>query len=169
MFRYLAASLVLALSCVSGAQAASWYMFNNHYTDTSFFYFDHDTVTKQGSTVTIWVKSVNDQNFPNSDGSLSAAIKDSYDCAKRTVRTLTATTYGKNAQFIRTNSNPGKAEDVIPGSIGEGLLKTVCAPDFPKNKSGDFYFGPIVNNNIFEHAAAYSEYLRAKKANPALK
>lgn len=161
-------SIILVLLFATEASAATWYTFAKDYSDTALYFFDQETVIRQSDTITIWIKYVNDQTAPDTDGSFATARKSTYNCTKRTIQALTTVTYDKAGKFIRTFPDAGRVADAIPGSVGEGLLKTVCAPDFPKNKSGDLYF-PVDGNDIFKHTSNYFEYQRLKNTDPAPK
>ena len=167
MFRCLT-SLALLLLSVTEARAATWYTFNKNHTDSSLYFFDLDTVVKQGDTTAIWVKVVDDPISPGDGGIFATAIKYNYVCSKRSIQVLTSANYDKTGKFVRSFPDLGKISYAIPGSIGEGMLKTVCASDFPKNKSRDFYF-QVEGNDIFKHTANYFEHQRAINTDPAPK
>ena len=164
----LVVTISLFMLCASQSFAATWYTFTRNYTDAALYFFDLDTIIKQGDTITIWVKYVNDQSSPDSDGSYSTAQKTLYTCSKRTMQVFTSVIYDKTGKFIRTFPEPSTVIDLVPGSVGEGILKTICAPDFPKNKSGDLYFA-VDGNDIFKHTQLYFDFQRAKNNDPAPK
>jgi len=90
---------------------------------------------------------------PNPDGSYSNAVKWAYSCSNRTVQKLTLTAYDKTGRFIRADPNASKERDVIPGSVEETILKTVCASDFPQDKS-EKHYSRISDNDIYRAAKA---------------
>lgn len=161
-------SSIFALIFPANSNAATWYTFNNVLTDTKVYFFDMDTIQRQGDTVTIWIKYVTDPAVPDTDGSFATASKWSYLCGKRTAQILTSVTYDKAGKFIKTFPNPSLIMDIIPDSVGEAVLKTVCASDFPKNKSQDFYF-LADGNDVFRHTARFFDQERAKNSDPAPK
>jgi len=85
------------------------------------------------------MKSVNTTK-PDSDGSWATAFRWKINCAKRTIQTLAWSSYGNDGKFIRSGSTPGVESEVVPDSIGEGILKIACEPNFPNDKSGNSYF-----------------------------
>ena len=159
MFRIV---MLAAMSlCSVTAQAASWKLFNS-YTETVVYFFDSDTIVKNGDTVTLWYKLVQEENTPASDGSYSAVQRGVYNCKKRTAQALTTSTFDKSHQYIRTYPS-GRAEDVIPDSMGEVILKEVCAGNFPKN------YNRIDNNDVYTTANYVFTYMKNAKKNPAPK
>jgi hypothetical protein len=92
--------------------------------------------------------------------------KEVFLCSKRTSQTMVSASYDKDGKFIRAYPTPGAVEDIVPGSVYAAILKLVCAPDFPKQKSGEFYF-PATNNDVFKHTADIFEIERAKNTDPA--
>ena len=125
------------------------------------YYFDRDTVIKTSISTTLWVKVVTDTTQEQKDGVYSTALKYLYNCNARTLQVLSSANYDKAGKFIKSFNEPGKAQDIIPGSIGEEILKTVCAPDFPKSKSRDVYF-PLEDSDLFKNTNEYFEYLRSR-------
>lgn len=161
-------AFAIACSCMTPVYAANWQIYATTNTDTAYFFFDSETVIRQGDTVTIWNKYVNDQSKPDSDGSYATSTRYVYNCSKRTTQALTSAIYDKDGKFISTYPNPGKPTEVIPDSVGEGMLKVVCTPDFPKNKSRSLYY-PATDNDVFKHAADLFDFQRAKYTDPAPK
>ena len=159
MFRIV---MLAAMSlCSVTAQAASWKFFNS-YAETAVFFFDSDTIVKKNDTVTLWEQLVQEENTPASDGSYSAVQRDVYNCKERTVQLLTAVTYDKSHQPIRTYPSGGVL-DVVPDSMGEARLKEVCAGNFPKN------YNQVYNNDVYTAANDVFSFLKIAKKNPAPK
>ena len=161
-------TLALVSLCAAPTFAANWQIFTATNSDKAYFFFDSDTVVKQGDAVTIWIKYVRDQSFPDSDGSYASAMREVYTCSKRTFQILTTAIYDKTGNFIKTYSNSGQPSDVIPGSVADGMLKAICTKDFPNNKSGDLY-RPATENDVFKHAASLFDWWREKNTDPAPK
>lgn len=161
--RVVATSVCFFMSLLtSHAIASTWNTFAEAYNvDSALFFFDADTVLKQGDTVTLWVKYVNTKQ-PDSDGSWATASRYVITCSKRTAQVMTTSLYDKDGKFIRSLNNPGQPRDIVPDSILEGVHKAVCTPDFPRNKSGDLYF-PVKDNDIFQHTRSFVEYMESKK------
>ena len=138
--------------------ASTWNTFAKAFNaDIALFFFDADTVTKQGDTVTLWIKYVNTRK-PENDGSWSTARKYSFSCAKRTAQAFTASVYDKDGKFLRSSSIVSEIRDVEPDSILEEIQKTACASDFPRNKSKVQYY-PVLDNNVFEHTRVFIDYV----------
>lgn len=140
--------LGLAIGMIAfNVQAATWYGFTGARGDHSIYFFDLDTVIKQPGSVTIWVKSVRSEKWPDSDGAYSTASKDTYSCTNRTVQTLVEVNYGLDQRHLSTKSKPGKASDIIPDSVAETIWKTVCMKGFPDSKSKDYV--RVGDNDIY--------------------
>jgi hypothetical protein len=148
--------------------AANWFALNNVVTTKTVFFFDLDTVVKNGDQVTIWTKYVNDTNSPDSDGSYSTAQKVTYFCRNRTAQALSTSIYDQYGQFMRSNDIPSPITDIVPGSIGESIWKIVCKSSFPKNEAGGDYYR-VKDNDIFAYTKVYFDYLRARNNDPAPK
>ena len=125
------------------------------------YYFDRDTVIKTSISTTLWVKVVTDTTQEQKDGIYSMALKYLYNCNALTLQVLSSASYDKAGKFINSFNEPRIAQNIIPGSIGEDLLKAVCAPDFPKSKSRDVYF-PLEGSDLFENTNQYFEYSRSR-------
>ena len=158
--------VLLSVLCGTSAQATNWYTFSEAIATNALYFFDLDTVIKQGRSVTIWSKYVNDRQKPDSDGSYATAQKITFTCDKRTTQVFTTVIYDINGKFIKTFPNPTAVQDVKPGSVIEEMVKAVCAPDFPKNTSGELYF-QVTGGDIFTHAANYFDAKRAQTTDPA--
>jgi len=158
-------ALAIACLCMAPVYAADWQIFATTNTDKAYFFFDRETVTKEGNTVTVWIKWVKDRSNVI-EGSFSRASKEVFICSKRTSQTMVSASYDKDGKFIRAYPIPEAVEDIVPGSVYAAILKVVCAPDFPKQKSGEFYF-PATNNDVFKHTADLFELQRAQNIDPA--
>ena len=161
--RVVATSVCFVMSLLSShAIASNWNTFAQAYNvDSALFFFDADTVLKQGDTVTLWMKSVNTKQ-PDSDGSWATASRYVITCSKRTAQVMTNSLYDKDGKFISSRNTPGQPTDIIPDSILEEIHKAVCTPDFPRNKSGNLYF-PVKGNDIFQYTRFFVEYIESKK------
>lgn len=143
-------ALTLGLTFGAAAHAATWYAFSTISSNDTTYFFDLDTMTKKAGAVTIWVKYINADNAPDPDGSYATALKTVYVCPSRTAQVTTSVTYDKKQNMIRTNDTPSKASEVVPGSVGESIFKTVCAPDFPNAKTASYT--RIPDNDIYAAA-----------------
>ena len=159
-------SLILGLLpafTITYANASSWNTFARAYNDEALFFFDADTVDKQGDTTTLWVKSVKTK-APDSDGSWSTAYRYVIVCSKRTAQPTSVSLYDREGKFMRAFPKAGAAMDILPDSILEGIHKTVCTTDFPRSKSREQYF-PVRDNDIFLHTKNYMDYVESQKDN----
>ena len=157
------AAFIFGSVFVATASAANWYAFTGNSTNNAYYFFDKDTIVKRPGGITIWIKSVYDVNKNQTDGGYAYANKYSYDCKKRLAQNLTLVKYGKNREHIATYSQASPPAEVVPGSVGEGLLTSVCAPDFPNDKSNDYV--KIKDNDIYSLA----QYLFDTSNDPAPK
>jgi hypothetical protein len=155
MFRII---LIVAITLFSlTANASSWRYFHGAFNDKTVFYFDADTINKKGDSITLWVKNVRELNSPDVDGSYATAMRMVFSCKKRTSHVLSMSSYDKTYQFKSSNTNPTKEEDIAPDTIGEVILKDVCAVNFPKSNA------PVKNNDIYTTTADYFKYDKASK------
>ncbi len=164
MFRILA--LAAMALCSVTAHAGVWYAFNDIDARDTAYFFDSDTVARQGDRITLWTMAVHKADSPNPDGSYSKAVKWAYSCSRRTAQELTVSAYDKTGQFIRADPSPSKERDATPGSVGETILNTVCAPNFPHDRSGKHYVR-IDDNDIYRAAKAVFDSRAAQKTDPA--
>lgn len=153
-------ALVLACVCAAPVDAAEWQIFGTTSTDNSYYFFDRETVSRQGNTVTVWIKNVNNPTQNNEFGVYAIAAREVFNCVQRTYQTMTSTNYDKNEKFIRSYPKPDEVVEARPGSVYAAILKVVCTSDFPKDKSGNLYY-PATNNDIFQHAAKLFEFRSA--------
>jgi hypothetical protein len=155
------ALVVAALLASSSGLASTWNVFTSAINDDAVFFFDADTVVKQGDSVTLWVKYVNTKK-PDSDGSWSTAQRTLIVCSKRTHQILSSSIYDKDGKFIRSFSEPGKVFEIAPDSIIEGIHKAACAAGFPRNKSEKLYV-EIFDNDIYQHTKRYLQALESQR------
>jgi hypothetical protein len=152
------AAVIVSASC----PASTWNTFTSAFNEeTALFFFDADTVSKQGDSVALWVKYVNTK-VPDSDGSWSTASRYIIVCSKRTAQILSSSIYDRDGKFMKSYPRPGKAEEIVPDSILEAIHAAACSADFPKNKSGKQYF-PVSDNDIFEHTRRYLELRESQR------
>ena len=158
--------LLLGVWCIA-ADAATWYYFNGSATQSAVYFFDKDTVTRQGDGVTLWVKYVRDMAGPSDrEGSYSTTYRVTYSCSRRTSRITTVSAYDKLGVFLRT-TGPFVEDDVVPESIGEAVLTVACSKNFPNAPSDSTYQAIAVD--VFQYAKNYFDYKRAAAADPAPK
>ncbi|CAN5358955.1 hypothetical protein BH10PSE17_BH10PSE17_25060 [soil metagenome] len=137
--------------------ASTWNTFTYAYNDTSVWFFDADTVVRQGTTVTLWVKYV-DIVKPDTDGSWATAMRAEISCPQKSYRVLTSSIYDKDQKFIKSNSNASQTIFPPPDSLMEEVVKVACTPAFPKDPKADGYYA-LAHNDIFLHASRVAEKL----------
>ena len=159
--------LMIAIVCswAADAGAATWYGITAAITDREMYFFDMDTVLVRSSSVTIYIKSVNDQSSPDSEGSYARAEKTTYECSDKTFQVHSLSTYDKTGNLIKTATSTARAEHLNSGTVGEAILRTVCMPGFPKVGVGILYYRAI-KNDVFAHAAWYFERERKRALTP---
>jgi len=135
MLKNLAAAVLCAVAWGT-CQAAHWYRFDDVISMNMLPFFDADTVKREGQQVTFWAQYVYNPEKVH-DGTYVTITKQRYDCAKRTVQTMTSTYYAQDHTVRMTDSRPTTQRDIVPDSIAEGIMETVCKKGFPKAK-GDY-------------------------------
>lgn len=155
---------LLSISWTS-AFASEWNSFILVNNEDSEYFFDAESVNKTKDTVTLWVKSVQKSKV-DKDGSWSMANNWQINCSKRTLKGLSWSTYDSAGQFIRSNSTGGLETSVVPDSVGEGVLKTACMADFPRNTPGTktSYF-KIEGNDVFASTKQFVEFYKSRVDN----
>jgi len=143
---------------VMPVKAATWNLFNNVSIDKFVYFFDSDTVTKKGSTVTVWTKSVYNPKYHNRDNAFSRTGKTEYSCLSRKFRFITSTSYDRDGVFISTDYEKSMLYDVVPDTVSESLFNIICASNFPKDKSGKYYYHIKGNDVLKEAASMYKFY-----------
>ena len=80
------------------------------------------------------------------------------NCTKRTIQTLSSSTYRADGKFIRSYLPSASADVVVPDSVGAGIIKVVCMADFPKitPATKGLYF-KISGNDPFATTKNFSE------------
>jgi len=99
------------------------------YTDNSVAYIDPAHIKMRNGFLTAWIGT--EYRSPNENGSLSTKELVAFDCANEETGLLNYVNYPSNGSrgtaFDRTSHSPVTMNPVIPGSIGAGILETVCA------------------------------------------
>ena len=165
MIKKLAASAICAFA-VSPCLAAHWYMFNNVNTPQGVSFFDGDSVGRDGTVVTVWLKNVFDPSKVTTK-IYSIASRETFDCAKRVNQTVAMTGYGKDGDVLASGDQVGPLKNIIPGSIGEDELQIICAPGFPSTSPATRQYFPAINNDPIGMADIVFKRRAAKQAEPA--
>jgi hypothetical protein len=154
--------LIATTALGATATASTWNSFRRAYnSDIALYFFDADTVVKQGETVTLWIKHVRTKTS-DADGSWQSSMREIVNCPKRTAQILSYSIYNKDGSFIRSVNLAGAASDIAPDSILEQIHKAVCSADFPRSQSRDLYF-PVENNDPATYTRIFVEYLEGQK------
>ena len=136
------------------ANASSWYFTLAGNEDTVYF-FDSESMEKSKEMITLWVKTVQVRQ-PDTDGSWATAFRWKMNCSKKTIQTLAWSSYDKTGKFIKSYSNHGAEQPVVPDSTGEAMLKLACTPGFPNDPSGKPYV-KLDDNDVFHATRSYEE------------
>jgi hypothetical protein len=119
------------------------------------YFFVPASVEKSPGKVRLWLKSVRNEEFPDSDGSYSTAYYQSFDCQNRTFRIETTVTYFKDRSVMQiAKVGEGEPSPVVPGSVAEYFLTFVCYPDFPELSHSDFY-SHFDGTDIYEYTSKF--------------
>jgi hypothetical protein len=148
----------------ANANAADWYAFSKTFTDNKIFFFDRDTVVRSKETTTVWIKALYDVKSTQNDGVYTEAYRYVFDCAKRTLQALQASTYDRQGKFLKSFSEPGSPKEAVPGTVAEGLMTAVCSRRFPDDPKSDFYVRPT-EQNLNQLSVEYFEDQRSKVDN----
>ena len=152
--------LAVFASCfASTAAAATWYGIDV-ISDENMYFFDADTVERRSGTVDVWVKTVRISSADES-GAWSTAFRWRFNCSAKTMQGLAWSDYDNSGKFIRSHNNPGSPSPVFPDSTGEGMLKIICEPSFPKDVSEEKYW-KLAANDVFEARDAYVRHQKSK-------
>ena len=119
-------TLLLALLLVTGSAWAEWVRVSGN--DAADIYIDPATIRIDGGLRRVW--EVQDLKQRHKDGELSRRTRNEYDCKQERYKTLSISEHsGPMASGTTLISGiPNSSwRDIPPGSIGEAVLKIVCA------------------------------------------
>lgn len=125
--------------------AAEWYFFYN-YTDDSLFYFDKNTIEVNGDNKIIWLMSIS-TNSKKYQSDFKIINKTLIYCKSRKILYLNQIEFdNKNKMTLQL---PAKinANDIIPGTVLEGMFNKICKKDFPNGLGYE-----KVDIDVLEHA-----------------
>jgi hypothetical protein len=161
---YLKACLLpLLIALASEAAASSWNLFPTVYHEKVLFFFDADSVSRQGQDVVLWIKTVNIDE-PMSDGATwSMSTLYAISCTQRTFRTRTISVYDRGGKFIRSMPGAAESSDIRPDSLMEVIMGISCSDGFPKAKNEDLYY-PANNNDPLGHTRTFVEERNKERA-----
>ena len=125
----------LVMACLTpfwgaSALAANWIYVAANEVGT-VFYYDADTIQRSGTQVTVWMKW--DHSRDKTAKERERKGRSRYDCEQRTETLLNSTVYypnGQNRSFT-WEAYDQSARPVVPDTVGEAILETVCAATAP--------------------------------------
>lgn len=94
----------------------------------SNFYIDPSTIRKEGDFRKVW--GIQDLSKRDIDGEMSRRYREEYDCKAARKRYLSATTHSEPMAAGSTLISTSEASawtDIRPNTLGDEILKTVCA------------------------------------------
>ncbi len=119
-------SLILAcLMLLSGSAWAEWVVIAK--TERATFYFDPDTIRKDGNMRTVWL--LVDQTERDKFGSMSMRFRREIDCKKERERIISRSAHSGpmlTGELIMSSSNIGEWDDIPPQTVVAIELKTFC-------------------------------------------
>jgi hypothetical protein len=124
--------IVVALSMVATtARAEDWISIAAN--NDSFYFFDLDSVkpdkSRSGENVKLWSMT----KARDAEKALGVVIKTKtlrrYDCSNETLAQLATVSYSRNDKVVSSDFNEYAPTAVVPGSVGEFLLRNACSED----------------------------------------
>ena len=116
----------ISLILLSSTALADWVQVGE--SNDGIFYFDPDTVRKDGDLRKVW--GIQDLKDRDKDGEKSRRYREEYDCKGARKRYLSATTHSGSmagGDTLMTVSEPSPWSEIRPESVGDDILKLVCA------------------------------------------
>jgi len=141
-------TLIFLLAVSVSAAASSWNFISAVNSDSSYYFFDADSIQRESGNILIWVKNVR-KTSPDSDGAWATAIRYKIDCRQRNFQNMGASDYDYNNNFIKSYPKVGLVTVPPPDSIGEGIINVVCKSNFPNDKSANADYVRILDNDVF--------------------
>ncbi|UQP02228.1 hypothetical protein L0Z36_10105 [Burkholderia multivorans] len=128
-----------ALLVANAAVAADWRPIEGVWAQGARFAIDQSTISRTGKLTKVWVKASFDTPQHYHVGSeprvyQSAISQYVFDCRTRQASIVQSVTYDKadgDGVPVESTKYPNPTEnmaEVVPGSIGAGLLQSVCRP-----------------------------------------
>ena len=97
-------------------------------TERATFYFDPDTIRKDGDMRTMWL--LVDQKERDKLGSMSMRYRREIDCKKERERIISRSVHSGpmlTGELILQSSNIGQWDDIPPQTVVDIEMKTACA------------------------------------------
>ena len=146
------------ISALNFSHAATWFNMTPLNDDEMVVFFDLETLSKDKNGAVLWINFTKDALQPRSDGIYSNIIRERIVCERRTIQALSSVNYDKDGNSLGTYSQPGTPQDVIPGSVGETIMRIVCTKDFPKSTE-EYQLVQVLHNDTKNFAKNYFNHL----------
>jgi hypothetical protein len=117
---------LICLMMLASSAWAEWVMYSE--TDTEIFYYDPDTIRKDGNMRRVW--ELQDLKTPNEQGVMSRRFRGEYDCKNESWRLISHSSHsGRMAtgETFFSNSSAGNWRDIPPNTISATTLNIICA------------------------------------------
>lgn len=137
-------ALLLGMSAHSSF-ASQWFVINRDFGDKAVF-FDKASASKDGATVSIWVKHVAYRK-PIAQNAWSYAQNLKLNCTARSMQSLSSVFYDKEGAVLHASDQPKAATAIPPDSIGDVLHQIVCGTNFPRTHNSALAIG-IPGNDL---------------------
>lgn len=131
------------------------------------YYFDADSVEKNGDFTIVWFKTIQKRNL-DTDGSWATAFRYKFNCVKKTVQGLGYTTYDSDGKYLKSRDQSTEIIYPAPDSIAEAMTKLVCKNNFPNYKSSDKDFFKVDDGDLYRATRRLVEFENSRN-DPALK
>jgi hypothetical protein len=125
----------LAMACLAPflgppAAAANW-VYVGESVNKTVIYYDAETIQRSGNQVKVWEKWDYSSNMTLKFR--EAKVHKRYNCLERTDTLLGGSSYYPDGKVESFNLAPHEqeADPVTPETIGEGVMKAVCAATAP--------------------------------------
>jgi hypothetical protein len=118
---------LICLMMLAGSAWAEWVMFevNENYQ----FFYDPATIRKEGQIRRVW--RLQNLMQPGKEGEMSRRMRLEYDCKSERHNLLSYSYHSeplaRGKELHREAGLPASWADIPPGTVGETMLKIVCA------------------------------------------
>ena len=122
--------LIMVLVLSGGPAYAEWEKIGSGEDGGFVVYVDLDSVRRKGNVVKIWrLFDLKTTKTWRGISYLSSKGFDEFDCTDEQSRILASYLYASQmgrGQILHSDSNPGKWEPIMPGSVDQVLWKVAC-------------------------------------------
>lgn len=121
---------ILKIVCASVAapDLAKWVKVDTAANGSFSYYIDPASIRKEGNFRKVWV--IQDLKQRHEEGEMSRRSRDEYDCKEERRRILASSAHSDpmaGGLTLLSNDDPDTWSAIPPGSMGETMLKRVCA------------------------------------------